>query len=252
MNKLIELNSVTAAYGRDIILKNVNLTIYEQDFLGLIGPNGGGKTTLLKLILGLLHPLQGKIEFYFNNGYSKNLIGYLQQFKQFDTSFPIQVRDVVLSGLMTSSSIRARFTRQDHYKADQIMEKVGIDHLAKKAIGELSGGQMQRVFLGRSLIDSPQLLLLDEPNTFVDINFEHSFYEILKELNQTMAIVLVSHDLGTISSYVKNIACVNRGVYYHPTNIIDQQVLDSYNCPFDLITHGQMPHRVLLSHQEKP
>ncbi|MBP7461784.1 MAG: ABC transporter ATP-binding protein [Candidatus Delongbacteria bacterium] len=250
MNKLVELQSVTAGYGHDIILHDVNLIIDEQDFLGLIGPNGGGKTTLLKLILGLITPLEGRITFYFDHRFPQNSIGYLQQFKAIDAAFPIRVRDVVLSGLVKPFSLRTRFTREDYRRADRILDQVGILHLAGNAIGELSGGQMQRVFLGRALIASPRLLLLDEPNTFVDINFEHSFYEILKELNRNMAIVLVSHDLGLISSYVKNIACVNRGVHYHPTNIIDQQVMNSYNCPFDLITHGPMPHRVLLSHPE--
>jgi zinc transport system ATP-binding protein len=129
------------------------------------------------------------------------------------------------------------------------MEQMGILHLKHKAIGELSGGQMQRVFLARALIASPKLLVLDEPNTYVDKHFEESFYEILKELNEKMAIILVSHDLGIISSYVKSIACVNRHLHYHDSSEITQELLDNYPCPIDLITHGDLPHRVLKTHK---
>lgn len=128
------------------------------------------------------------------------------------------------------------------------MKKMDISHLKQKSINELSGGEKQRVFLSRALISEPEILLLDEPSTFVDTNFNRSFYEILKELNKEMTILLVSHDLGMISSYVKSIACVNRRIYYHDSNEITQELLNEYRCPIDLITHGHVPHRVLKNH----
>src|SRR5690606_16857785 len=141
-----------------------------------------------------------------------------------------------------------RFTRSDKARAMEILEMMGIAHLRKKSIGELSGGQMQRAFLGRAIISEPRLLILDEPNTFVDNKFEHDLYELLSHLNEKMAIMMVSHDVGTITTYVKTIACVNRNLHYHRSNIITQSQLAAYNCPIQLITHGEVPHTVLGEH----
>ncbi|MCK4760680.1 MAG: ATP-binding cassette domain-containing protein, partial [Candidatus Aminicenantes bacterium] len=177
---------------------------------------------------------------------------YLPQASRFDPHFPICVYDVVLSGLTCAAGSRSfcrKLTKEDKRKTDEVMERMGILHLKKRPIGELSGGQMQRVFLARALISAPRLLLLDEPNTFVDKGFEANFFEILEELNKEIAIVLVSHDLGMISSHVKSIACVNQGLYYHDSSEITQELLDNYGCPIDLITHGHLPHRVLKDHE---
>jgi zinc transport system ATP-binding protein len=125
---------------------------------------------------------------------------------------------------------------------------MGVAHLRDKSIGQLSGGQMQRVFLGRAIISEPRLLILDEPNTFVDNKFEHDLYELLHQLNHKMAILMVSHDVGTITTHVKTIACVNRNLHYHKSNIITQSQLTAYNCPIQLITHGDVPHTVLGEH----
>jgi zinc transport system ATP-binding protein len=249
--KLLEVQGVTAAYNNHIVLENVNLSVYEQDFIGIVGANGSGKTTLLKVILGLITPIRGKVQFFVEkNGQSKKYIGYMPQVSMFDKKFPITVKNVVISGLTGSVGMFRGFSRSDRERAREVMEQMDVLHLQNRAIGELSGGQMQRVFLARALISSPRLLVLDEPNTFVDKTFEKSFYEILKELNKEMAILLVSHDLGMISSYVKTIACVCRFLHYHETSKITQDVLDTYNCPIDLITHGNLPHRVLRSHDE--
>ncbi len=249
--KILEFQGVTAGYNGHIILENVNLSVHEKDFIGVVGANGSGKTTLLKVLLGLLSPIRGKVRFFFDgNGQPKKCIGYMPQVSSFDKKFPITVRNVVISGLTGRVGMFRTFSRSDKARAKEIMEQMAILHLKGRAIGELSGGQMQRVFLARALISSPRLLVLDEPNTFVDKTFEKSFYEILKELNKEMAIILVSHDLGMISSYVKTIACVCRFLHYHETSEITQEVLDTYNCPIDLITHGDLPHRVLKSHDE--
>ncbi|MCP4149208.1 MAG: ABC transporter ATP-binding protein [bacterium] len=250
--KILELNSVYAGYNGHFVLEDISLTVYENDFIGVIGANGSGKTTLLKVILGLLQPARGELNFFMKNGgasHKKN-IGYMPQASMFDKKFPIRVIDVVLSGLISKVGVFRQFSKRHKVKAEEILAGMDALHLKDKAIGELSGGQMQRVFLARALVSSPGLLVLDEPNTFVDKHFEENFYEILKELNKEMAIILVSHDLGMINSYVKTIACMDRHLHYHDSSEITAELLDSYNCPIDLITHGELPHRVLKSHSD--
>lgn len=247
MKKLVELKSVAAGYETNIVLKDIDFVINDDDFIGIIGPNGGGKTTLLKVIIGLIEPFKGSVyRYHKENG--RKFIGYLPQASQTDKRFPISVKDVVLSGMMNNNTLVKNYTPEEKQRADYCMNKTGVYELRKKNIGNLSGGQLQRVFLSRALAASPQLLILDEPSTFVDGNFESELYNILRELRDKMAIVMVSHDIGMVSSYVKSIACVNRCLHYHQSNIITDELLKVYNCPIDLITHGDMPHRVLQKH----
>lgn len=246
MAEIVEIHDASAGYNGDMVLRNVDLTISDLDYIGVIGPNGGGKTTLVKLILGLIKPMQGSVIFHSQD--DPNFVGYLPQVSQIDKQFPITVLDVVLSGLMSVKGRFGSYSSSDKSKAMDVLELMGIKGLSKRSIGELSGGQMQRVYLGRAIIAGPRLLILDEPNTFVDNKFEHDLYELLIELNKKMAILMVSHDVGTITSYVKTIACVNRNLHYHPSNIITQSQLASYNCPIQLITHGNVPHTVLGEH----
>jgi zinc transport system ATP-binding protein len=247
--RLVKLESVNAGYGEEPVLIDVDFEIYKQDFIGIIGPNGGGKTTLLKVILGILKPYSGTVEY--NLSRKIKSIGYLPQFNQVDEQFPITVLDVVLSGLMLKNRVITRYTKRDKKKAESMLERMGILDLKNKTIGELSGGQMQRVFLSRAIISKPEMLILDEPNTYVDNKFEGELYEILRELNDEMAILLVTHDLGTITSYVKTIACVNRELHYHRSNVITEKQLSAYNCPIQLITHGEVPHTVLKKHNKE-
>jgi zinc transport system ATP-binding protein len=248
MEPLIKIENLSVGYDKEPVLYNVNLEIFEKDFLGIIGPNGGGKTTLLKSILGLLEPMKGKIIFRKGINKRKKPIGYLPQVKHMDRNFPITVFEVVRSGSIMKSreEVKAANIKQ---KAEQLLSEMGISNIRNKAIGELSGGQMQRVFLCRALLSDPKILILDEPDTFVDNRFEGELYEKLKQLNKEMAILLVSHDVGTISSYVKTIACVNGDLHYHPDNVITQNQLDGYNCPIKIISHGDIPHTVLKSHE---
>ncbi len=245
MSKLLEIKNLSVSYDHDVVLADVNIDIEERDFLGVIGPNGGGKTTLIKAILGLVKPASGKIQF----NISEKRIGYLPQINQIDKRFPITVIDVVRSGKaeLRNFSLFGKNKEEIAY-AESLLNEMGVLHLRDKPIGELSGGQMQRVFLCRSLMNKPELLVLDEPDTFVDNQFESELYEKLKELNKRMAIILVSHDVGTISYYVKTIACVNRKLHYHPSNVISSEQLASYNCPLQIITHGEIPHTVLGIH----
>jgi zinc transport system ATP-binding protein len=247
MAVLIEIQSLSAGYDSNVVLREVNFSVNEKDFIGVIGPNGGGKTTLLKIILGLLKPIKGTIVFN-EDLLKRNKIGYLPQMSAGDNSFPVSVIDVVLSGLMINKSAVARITSDDRKKAEYVISELGLRDISRSPLNELSGGQLQRVFLGRAIIGSPALLLLDEPDNFVDATFEIDFYQKLNDLNDRMAILMVSHDVGTISSYVKSFACVNRKLHYHPSPEITNEQLSSYDCPIQLVTHGRIPHTVLEKH----
>jgi len=248
---LIEIRHLTVGYDENIILTDVSLTIHQSDFIGVIGPNGGGKTTLLKAILGLLPPHKGEVIFHdcMTEG-NHHRIGYLPQINNIDRKFPISVAEVVKSGLMSRKRIIKNYEAKDLEFAGQLMNQMGIYEIRNKAIGELSGGQIQRALLCRALVNRPKLLVLDEPNTYVDNRFEKELYEKLRKLNEEIAILLVSHDLGTISTYVKSIACVNHSLHYHPGNKITPELMEAYECPIQIITHGKIPHTVLHQHEQ--
>jgi zinc transport system ATP-binding protein len=248
---LIDIRNITVGYDENIILSDVSLTIHDSDFIGVIGPNGGGKTTLLKAILGLLTPIRGEVIFHncMTQG-NYHRIGYLPQINNIDRKFPISVSEVVKSGLMSRKRIIKAYAKKDLEFASQLMDQMGIYEIRNKAIGELSGGQIQRALLCRALVNQPKLLVLDEPNTYVDNRFEKELYEKLKRLNENIAILLVSHDLGTISTYVKTIACVNHSLHYHPGNKITPELMEAYECPIQIITHGRIPHTVLKQHEQ--
>ncbi|MDA3930817.1 MAG: metal ABC transporter ATP-binding protein [Prolixibacteraceae bacterium] len=248
MSTLIEIKNLTVTYNKTVALENANMVISKNDFIGVIGPNGGGKTTLLKAILGLQEATSGEILFSDGLKNKGSDIGYLPQVNKFDNKFPITVFEVVLSGLIANNKWFSKNNNDNKTKCLTVLHELGIENLASKLVGELSGGQMQKVFLGRALISNPKLLILDEPDTYVDSRFENELYQKLKELNNRMAILLVSHDVGTISAHVKSIACVSRELHYHPSNIISPEQLASYNCPIQIITHGDVPHTVLGSH----
>lgn len=246
--KIVEIRGLSVRYGDTLALSGVNLDIYARDFLGVIGPNGGGKTTLVKAILGLV-PYSGSIRFSPEiERYGSPAIGYMPQVSELDKSFPISVEEVILSGLQSQKKLLGRYRKADHEKATALLAMCGILQIAKRPIGELSGGQLQRTLLCRALISDPALLILDEPANFVDNRFEKELYEILKQLNQRMAIVMVSHDLGTITSHVKSIVCVNQHVHRHDSNIITAEQLHNYDCPIQVVYHGDIPHTVLEKH----
>ena len=250
MESLVEIRNLSAGYGQNIVLRDVNLSIQPLDFIGVIGPNGGGKTTLLKALLGLIPPISGEIIFSgsMTEGNSHR-IGYLPQINNIDRKFPITVFDVVRSGLMSKKRLTGRYSPEENERTTQLIGEMGISEIRNKAIGELSGGQIQRALLCRALVNNPKLLILDEPNTYVDNRFERELYEKLKILNNHLAIMLVSHDLGTISTYVKSYACVNSSLHYHPGNKVTPELLRSYECPIQIISHGEIPHTVLYNHK---
>jgi len=248
MAYLFEMYSLSASYGANLVLQDVNFKVNENDFIGVIGPNGGGKTTLLRVILGLVKPVTGRMVFN-NELLNGNSIGYLPQMSTGDINYPVTVTDIILSGLMIRKGIISRMSASDKKKADNVIDELGLSGMSESTLNELSGGQIQRVLLARAIIGNPRLLLLDEPGNFVDTTFENDFYEKLKDLNKRMAILMVSHDVGTISSHIKSFACVNRSLHYHPSPEITNEDLLAYGCPIQLVTHGNVPHTVLKYHQ---
>jgi zinc transport system ATP-binding protein len=203
---LVSLKNVSAGYDGHKVLSEVSLDIYSADFLGITGPNGGGKTTLVKIIMGLL-PYSGTVV-WSNDLIVNNVrrIGYLPQQSVFDQSFPISVLDVVISGLQAEKRFARRYTRDDLARAHKLLKMTGIAKLEHKPIGEVSGGQMQRALLCRALIGQPRFIILDEPTTYVDNNFESELYGLLRELNSNgLSIVMVSHDTATLTNLAKRI-----------------------------------------------
>lgn len=248
---LVELKNVAVSYGRKQVLRDVSLTVREKDFLGIIGPNGGGKTTLVKTILGLLPVTEGTLTFYSEGKSVQGIsIGYLPQYNQIDKKFPITVYDVILSGL--KKKWWKSYSKADHEAVRSMLKRMGVENMADRPIGALSGGQIQRVLLGRAIISRPEMVILDEPNTYMDKQFESQLYYILEEINKECAVVLVSHDIGAVLQNVRSIACVNETLDYHPdTELPDGWLEEKLNCPIDLVGHGNMPHRVLKCHKHR-
>lgn len=242
---IVQIRNLDAGYQGNLVLNKVSLSIMENDFIGIIGPNGGGKTTLLKILMGLMKPIRGSVVYAID----RSEIGYLPQGNQLDENFPITVREVVASGLNDGFQSRLRLNQSSREKLEKTLNKTGLEKLQKRPIGALSGGELQRTLLARAIVSSPRLLVLDEPDTHVDNRFEMELYHLLHELNQRMTILLVSHDIGTISPYIKSIACVNRDLHYHASNEINEEQLKVYNCPIEIITHGTVPHRVMRTHK---
>jgi len=243
----IRLRDVSYSYGQTPVLESVDLRLDDGDFLGIIGPNAGGKTTLLKIVLGLLKPDTGSVE-VFGRAPAENrgVIGYVPQYARFDARFPIDVLDTVRMGRLGIG--RRESGRESRAAALALLDRVDLGGMAAEQIGRLSGGQLQRVLIARALASEPRILLLDEPTASVDTRIGRSVYELLGRLSQQMTIVLVSHDIGVISRYVKTIACLNVHLHYHHSReLTDEMVEVAYGCPVDLVAHGH-PHRVLPSH----
>lgn len=215
------------------VLEDVSLSVDAGDFVGLFGPNGGGKTTLFQLILGFLTPQRGTISLFGHSPKAmRTEIGYVPQHTRFDRTFPISVLDVVLLGCLSKLSRWGRFTPESLERARHALEKVGLTHKASAAFGTLSGGEAQRVLIARAIVDHPKLLLLDEPTASVDPHAEQSIYELLSDLNKSMTILMVSHDLQTILHKVKRFVCVQRKVTAFDTKqLCEHFALGLYHTP---------------------
>lgn len=236
---VVEISHVDFAYDGPLVLEDISLTVEEGDFLGVVGPNGSGKTTLLKIILGLLHPLRGQVRVFGKTPErARDLISYVPQHAELDTSFPISVMDVVLIGRLGKAPALGRYRKSDRQAAEEAMREAEIETLRNRRFGTLSGGQKQRVLMARALVGKPELLLLDEPTASIDGRVEQGIYELLEKLNERATIVLVSHDLGFISTYVNHVACVNRRLVCNPTRQITGDVIEAcYGGPVHMLKH---------------
>ncbi len=249
----VEIKNLSMDYENLNALKDVDLTIKDKEFVAILGPNGGGKSTLLKIILGLIKPTSGQVKVYGENPHNRrNSIGYVPQFSSFEKTFPISVIDVVLMGRLSfGMNFLRKYSKEDMEYAKNIMNTLEIYELRNRQIGQLSGGQMQKVLIARALCTEPKLLLLDEPTASLDVQSKTSIYSLLKNINNDMTIIVVTHDTGFVFSYVDKIACLNQNLFYHGEPELDKDTMDSvYGCPVDAISHGNIPHRVLRSHQE--
>ena len=223
---IIEFESVTFAYEQFPVLENVNLSIPRGEFASIVGPNGGGKTTMLKLMLGLLVPQKGEIRLFGDlPRRTRKKVGYTPQFLRVDESFPVSANDVVLMGRMKCGAWKIWYDKHDYAAADQALETMRLIDVKNMPFQSLSGGQRQRVLIARALCGEPELLLLDEPTSNIDPSSEEVLFDILAELNKRLSIILVSHDIGFVSKLVKSVICVNRSVVVHPTSELNGKMI---------------------------
>ncbi|MCD4810321.1 MAG: ABC transporter ATP-binding protein [Methanosarcinales archaeon] len=246
---VVVIKDVWVHYDSIPVLEEINLVIKEHDFLGIIGVNGGGKSTLLKVILGLIKPSKGTVRVFGDTPQiSRKYIGYVPQYSLFDLEFPVSVWEVVLMGRLGHTGLFKRYSEDDKKAALDALAKMDMLEYKDRQVGKLSGGQQHRVFIARALAANPKLLLLDEPAAGIDTIIQEEFYELLEKLKTKMAIVLVSHDISAVSVYVDKIACLNHRLYYHDSKELTAEDLEAtYHCPVELIAHG-VPHRVLKKH----
>ncbi len=233
MNTVIKLKNIFFSYDKQNVLEDINLDILKDDFLAIIGPNGGGKSTLLKLILNLLEPKKGEIKKYLN----KNEIGYVPQNTNLNIDFPITALEVVLMGHTPKKRKLFGYSKEDIACAMNSLKKVSMEDFANNKIGDLSGGQRQRVFIARALCSNPKLMLLDEPTASIDVKGQKEVYDLLRELNKSIAIVVVSHDITVLLNYAKNVAHINKKlVYHHLKNIEEKYDENEHLCEVELLS----------------
>ncbi len=226
---LIKIENLSAGYEGKEVLHDVNLTVYSDDYLGIIGPNGGGKTTLMRLILGLMKPTKGDIRFFKDGKEVEEItMGYLPQYNALDRQFPISVYEVVLSGLSKTKGLFSRYTKAQHQQVLDTLDRMQLSDLKDRHIGALSGGQLQRVLLARAIVSKPDVVILDEPNTYIDRRFQKQMYEMLEQINKDCAIIIVSHDIAEVLNNVKHIACVNHHLHYHATADMPKEKLEAH------------------------
>ena len=249
----IEVSHVSYYFRNEAAVRDVSFSIEEGDFLGIIGPNGGGKTTLLRLILGVLKPDAGTIRLLGDHpATSRRSAGYVPQETSTNKEFPILVRDAVRMGLAAVRGMGRQLTREDKTAADAMIDAVGLGALRNVTIGELSGGQRQKVLLARALVAKPKILFLDEPTASIDTTGTDEIYQHLERLNNAgTTVVLVSHNISVVSKYIKSVACINKELYFHADGKLDEATLTkTFGCPVDFVDHG-VPHRVFHEHEKR-
>jgi zinc transport system ATP-binding protein len=231
--EVIRLSNVCFRYDEDWVLSNIDLSVRDKEFLGIVGPNGGGKTTLLKVILGLLKPASGSVE-------TKGLLSYVPQHLVFEKHFPISVIDVVLMGLIDRLKVGIYHSEKNTKRALEALDKLDIPDLAYKKFGDLSGGQRQRVLIARAIINSPNILVLDEPTANIDKEAQELVYELLRKLNKAMTILMVSHHFDFIVSDVNRVICIDKGIHTHAVRAVAGQKLSIIDHSNDGISAGRL------------
>ena len=236
----INIRDLSFAYGVRKVLDHINLEIPHGEFLGIVGPNAGGKSTLLKLILGLLTPQAGSIQ-VLNNApvVARKRVGYVPQYPEFQRDFPVTAEQVITMGRLGRRWSLGGYSRQDRTVTARVMEETEVTELARRRIDTLSGGQLQRVLLARALASEPEIMILDEPTANIDMRIENDIFDLLKLLNARMTILVVSHDVAFISGYVDRVACLNRTLLCHRTEDIDGQTIQElYGEDVRMVAHS--------------
>ena len=250
MTPLLEVGDLFFSYNGRPVLEGVNLTLYQHDYLALLGPNGGGKTTLLKLVLGLLQPEAGRIRLKGRQDVERErFIGYLPQHAAVKDSFPLKVFDAVLMGLVDSSHRGCSFGRRDRERVRTALERVEMADYQEELLHNLSGGQRQRVFIARSLVSDPELLILDEPASSIDPQARFCFYEFLAELKHRITIIMVTHDLSLSAAGVNKFATLNRWLIMNSEPRLTGEMMElmygshhDHTCPMDQVLREPQAH----------
>ncbi len=238
-NAVIKIRDLYFDYGAAPVLEDIQIDIQRNEFIGMVGPNGSGKTTLLKIILGILTPGKGSVEVLGKPPQqSAKEIGYMPQLTPFSRDFPISVEETVLMGRLGKTSSMGFFNKEDKRVAAEAMEAVGVLDLRKRPIGSLSGGQLQRVLIARALTCEPEIMILDEPTANVDMKVEKDIFDLLKQLNEKITIIVVTHDIGFISQYIDRVACINRTLICHPTSELTGETIENiYGTHVHMVHH---------------
>jgi zinc transport system ATP-binding protein len=246
MNTVIQTENLSVILKDKEVLKNINLNLSEGLFLGIVGPNGGGKTTLIRVILGLTIPTAGSVRIFGHSPESMigkdPVFGYLPQHLNIDPNFPANALDIVLMGRYKKAGFLRWPGKKDKDKALECMSMMGIEELKSKQYCQLSGGQQQRVSIARALAGEPKVLILDEPSTGIDVVGQEDFYHLLKGLQKKMGltILMVSHDIGAVTTYVDEIACLNISLHFHgnPLGALNENVMTAlYGKNVDMLLH---------------
>lgn len=229
---VIETDGMSVGYDGKVVLRDVSISVKERDFLGIVGPNGCGKTSLIKVLLGLMSPMSGSVRYMRDGNTVKSLsMGYLPQYTSLDRKFPVSVHDVVLSGLKPPLRPYASYSDSQQERVGEVLHTLEIDHLQHRHIGELSGGQLQRVLLARAIVSGPEVLVLDEPNTYIDRHFQTQLYTMLSRINESCAVVIVSHDIDSVLNNSKHVAIVNRSVRLCPAaDVTEEDIAGIMRC----------------------
>ena len=238
-NLAVDIRNLWFSYDSLPVLQDVNLSISTRQRVCMVGPNGGGKTTLVKLILGLLRPTRGVVRVLGGQpAVERKRIGYAPQHAAFDPKFPVSVMDVVLMGRIGQTGVLGPYRRSDRLAAGDALQAVGLGDLTRRAFSDLSGGQRQRVLIARAIVSSPELLLLDEPTANLDLGVEAEFHQLLEQLSEKLTLVMVSHDVGFVSQLVDKVVCVHGTVAVHPTAELTGELMnDLYGHDVMLVRH---------------